>query len=59
VLLDDPRDLVAFGAAVTDLLGADGRCQQIAQAARERVLAEYLAPTYLARQLVLVGAVAN
>ena len=37
VLLDDPRDLAAFGAAVTGLLADPERAERIGDAARERV----------------------
>jgi trehalose synthase len=37
VLLDDPRDLAAFGAAVGDLLIDPGRAERIGDRARERV----------------------
>jgi trehalose synthase len=37
VLLDDPRDLAAYGAAVTELLRDPEHAEQIGAAARERV----------------------
>jgi trehalose synthase len=37
VLLDDPRDPAAFGAAVGDLLNDPGRAERIGDRARERV----------------------
>jgi trehalose synthase len=37
VLLDDPLDLAAFGAAITDLLGDPQRAERMGELARERV----------------------
>jgi trehalose synthase len=37
VLLDDPRDLAAFGAAIADLLGDPQRAERMGELARERV----------------------
>jgi len=37
ILLDDPRDLAAYGAAVTDLLTAPERAARMGERARERV----------------------
>jgi trehalose synthase len=37
ILLDDPRDLAAYGAAVTDLLSHPERAERLGQFARERV----------------------
>lgn len=44
VLLDDPTDLEAFGAAVTGLLVDQRRATQIGEAARERVRDEFTSP---------------
>jgi trehalose synthase len=37
ILLDDPHDLAAFGAAITDLLTDPQRAERMGEAARERV----------------------
>jgi trehalose synthase len=42
MLLDDPTDLAAFGAALTDLLTDPLRAEQMGQRARERVRDRYL-----------------
>jgi trehalose synthase len=42
VLLDDPRDLAAFGSAVTALLRDPQRAEQIGRRARERVRDRFL-----------------
>ena len=42
VLLDDPRDLAAFGAALTALLDDEPRAERIGRRARERVRDRFL-----------------
>jgi trehalose synthase len=42
VLLDDPRDLAGFGAAVTGLLDDTARAERIGARARERVREQFL-----------------
>jgi trehalose synthase len=42
VLLDDPRDLAAFGAAITALLEDAPRAERIGRNARERVRDRFL-----------------
>jgi trehalose synthase len=42
VLLDDPRDLAAYGAAVTVLLRDEARAERIGRRARERVRDRFL-----------------
>jgi trehalose synthase len=42
VLLDDPRELAAYGAAVADLLADQVRAERIGAAARERVRGHFL-----------------
>src|ERR687886_1624696 len=42
VLLDDPTDLSAYGAAVRSLLDDPARAEKIGREARERVRHEYL-----------------
>jgi trehalose synthase len=53
VLLDDPRDLAAFGAALTALLDDEPRAERIGRRARERVRDRFLN----ARSLVDYGEV--
>jgi trehalose synthase len=47
VLLDDPRDLAAFGAAVRTLLHDPDRAARIGAAAREEVRDHFLGPRHL------------
>jgi trehalose synthase len=54
VLLDDPRDLAAFGAAVTGLLVDPRRATQIGERARERVREEFTSPRSLIDFLRLI-----
>ena len=42
VLLDDPHDLAAFGAAITALLDDEPRAEEIGRRARERVRDRFL-----------------
>jgi trehalose synthase len=42
LLLDDPRDLAAYGAAVTELLNEPARADAIGERARERVRERFL-----------------
>ncbi len=59
ILLDDPRDLAAFGAAVESLLQDPGRARRIGEAARERVRTDLLHTTHLLHYLrVLEGLIA-
>jgi trehalose synthase len=54
VLLDDPLDLGAFGAAITDLLLEPQRAAQIGASARERVRDEFTSPRSLLDYLDLI-----
>jgi trehalose synthase len=54
LLLDDPRDLAAYGAAVTELLSDPGRADQIGARARERVRERFLSTRSLLDYLQLV-----
>jgi len=54
-LLVDPRDLVAFGNAVQQLLEDRERAAAFGAAARERVRARYLAPQYLGAYLDVIA----
>ena len=53
-LLVDPEDPEAFGLAVTALLADPEEAARLGRRGHDRVLEEYLAPTYLARQFGLV-----
>lgn len=48
-LLDDPRDLDAFGLSLRELLAAPDVRERMGRAARERVKREFLAPRHLER----------
>jgi trehalose synthase len=54
VLLDDPTDLEAYGAAVTGLLNEPDRAQEIGKAAQERVRGDFLAVRSLMQYLDLI-----
>lgn len=54
VLIDDPRDLRAFGDAVAQLLGDPARADRLGEAARVRVRKQFLAPRLLMQQAQLV-----
>jgi trehalose synthase len=53
LLLDDPRDLAAFGAAVLELLADPARAAGMGRAARERVRERYLGTHSLTDYLAL------
>jgi trehalose synthase len=57
VLLDDPRDLEAFGVAVTDLLLDRPRAARIGERARERVRDQYTSPRSLLDYLAVTETV--
>jgi trehalose synthase len=54
VLLPDPHDLEAFGAAVVDLLEDPVRAAAMGRAARRRVREEFLGPAHLRRHFELI-----
>ncbi|MCW3063597.1 MAG: glycosyltransferase [Solirubrobacterales bacterium] len=54
VLLDDPRDLAAYGAAVAELLADRERAERLGRAARERVRDRFLSVRSLLDYLALV-----
>ncbi len=54
VLLSDPRDLGAYGKAVTELLSDPGRAHEMGQAAMERVRDDFLAVRSLMQYLDLI-----
>ena len=55
ILLDDPRDLAAFGAAVTGLLRDPERSMAMGVAAHQRVRDKFLGPHSLLSYLELLG----
>jgi trehalose synthase len=57
VLLDDPRDLQAYGAAVTDLLAHRERAEQMGARARERVREHFLSVRSLLDYVDVIGRV--
>src|SRR5438105_15712668 len=54
-LIDDPRDLAAFGAAIVELLDHPRDAERLGAAAKARVRREFLAPQLLMEQAQLVG----
>jgi trehalose synthase len=54
ILLDDPRDLAAYGAAVAGLLTEPGRAEQIGRNARERVRDRFLSVRTLLDYVALI-----
>jgi trehalose synthase len=54
LLLDDPRDLVAFGTAIAELLDDRARAEEIGRAARERVRDRFLSVRSLLDYLAVV-----
>jgi trehalose synthase len=57
VLLDDPRDLAAFGDAVAGLLADTDRAERMGDAARERVRSDFLSSRSLLDYLRVIRAV--
>ena len=57
VLLDDPADLAAYGAAVAGLLADAERAERIGDAARERVRSDFLSSRSLLDYLRVAQAV--
>jgi trehalose synthase len=54
LLIDDPRDLAAFGAAVVSLLRDDEQAGRFGAAAKQRVRRHFLAPRQLMEEAELV-----
>jgi len=54
LLIDDPRDLAAFGAAIVDLLEDQAEAERLGAAAKARVRREFLAPRLLMQMARLV-----
>jgi trehalose synthase len=59
VLIDDPRDLAAFGRAVVDLLDDEPRATKLGAAARARVTHKFISPCYLIEQAQLISELAG
>lgn len=57
VLLDNPRDLEAFGAAITELLRDPGRATRIGERAREHVRDQFTSPRSLLDYLAVIDSV--
>lgn len=55
LLIDDPEDLPAFGAAVVALLADPEQAAELGRRARERVIREFLAPRHLMQQAELIS----
>jgi trehalose synthase len=54
LLIDDPKDLVAFGRAVVGLLRDDSQARSLGSAARLRIARHFLAPRHLMQQAGLI-----
>jgi trehalose synthase len=54
ILVDDPRDLAGFGAAVLELLRDPATAERLGAAARVRVRRDFLAPRLMMQQARLV-----
>ena len=57
ILLDDPRDLAAYGSAVAELLAEPARAEEIGRNARERVRDRFLSVRSLLDYTALIGRV--
>jgi len=55
VLVDDPADLPAVAAAIDGLLSDPGRARAIGEAARQRVLDQFLGSRHLVQYMNLIG----
>jgi trehalose synthase len=58
VLIDDPRDLRAFGDAIVGVLGDDERAHELGRQARRRVVRWFITPCYLLAQGRLIAELA-
>jgi trehalose synthase len=59
ILIDDPTDLAAFGAAVDGLLRDPVRAARLGEAARERIRTEFLGTRHLMQYLNLLDRLVN
>ena len=59
VLIDDPHDLAAFGAAIDDLLAEPERARQMGERARQRVKQRFLAIGRLREYVDLVASLVD
>jgi trehalose synthase len=59
LLIDDPADLEAFGAAISSLLADPAEAARIGKAAKARILERYLGPERLIEYAELVGSVVD
>ena len=55
ILIDDPADLAAFGAAVCELLSEPERAAALGSEAHQRVIDQFLAPRHLMEQAELIS----
>jgi trehalose synthase len=55
LLIDDPRDLAAFGAAVVSLFSDPALAERLGAEAKRRVQRQFLAPRLLMQQASLIG----
>ena len=55
LLIDDPHDLAAFGAAVVSVLSDPGTADRLGVEAKRRVQRQFLAPRQMMQQAQLVG----
>ena len=54
LLIDDPRDLAAFGEAVVGLLHDEGRARRLGDEARRTIGSKFISPCYLIEQAQLI-----
>ena len=57
LLIDDPHDLVAFGAAVADLLNDPTRARKLGDEAHSRIARKFISPRHLIEQAQLIRTV--
>lgn len=55
ILVDDPKDLEAFGGNVSRLLADPGEAQRLGDGARRRIVEQYIAPRHLTEQAKLIA----
>ncbi len=59
ILLQDPTDLAAFGAALRDLLDDPGKVQQMGEAARKRAIDHFISTRHLSQYVELMTQLVN